>query len=109
MTTIEWLQHWFHSYCNGDWEHDEGIQLQTLDNPGWTLTVNLESTSLENRPFLRIQHDRNEDDWVRCWVESHRFEGRCGPCNLVELLEMFRTWAESEDVHRVKPSTDSER
>jgi Immunity protein 53 len=48
---IIWLQKWYQSQCNGDWEHSYGITIQTLDNPGWSLFVNLDGTMMEERSF----------------------------------------------------------
>jgi hypothetical protein len=39
-----WLLKWYKSHCNGDWEHGRGIHLDTIDNPGWSLSINLEDT-----------------------------------------------------------------
>ena len=39
-----WLQQWYYGHCNGDWEHGSGIHIDTLDNPGWSITINLEDT-----------------------------------------------------------------
>jgi Immunity protein 53 len=29
---FEWLQKWYQSQCDGDWEHGKGIQIGTLSN-----------------------------------------------------------------------------
>lgn len=92
---LRWLQAWYANQCDGDWEHQQGIQLETLDNPGWTLRVDLAGTALWNRPFARVQRgDIDSGDWAWCGVRAFRFEGSCGPLNLGELLGMFRAWAE---------------
>ncbi|TMB85990.1 MAG: hypothetical protein E6J45_14585 [Chloroflexi bacterium] len=28
------LQHWYLSRCDGEWEHQRGITIESLDNPG---------------------------------------------------------------------------
>lgn len=28
------LQNWYTQYCDGDWEHNEIINIHTIDNPG---------------------------------------------------------------------------
>jgi hypothetical protein len=93
MDTLEWLQTWYQKQCNGDWEHGYGVKIDTLDNPGWTVTVNLEGTELEGRTFDELKHERSESDWIRCWLEEKKFEGVGGPHNLLEILEVFRKWA----------------
>ena len=90
-----WLQHWYQAHCNGDWEHGRSIHLGTIDNPGWSLTINLRDTELENKRFQQIEIDRSEKDWVFCVVRDAKFEARCGAGNLSEILKLFRVWAES--------------
>ena len=93
---IIWLQEWYQSQCNGEWEHDYGITIQTLDNPGWSLLINLDGTTMEDRNFQPIQLERTEDDWIFCELKNKRFEAACGPLNLVEILEIFRNWVTSD-------------
>ncbi len=97
MDIIRMLQGWYASQCDGDWEHQHGVQLETLDNPGWRLTVDLEGTPLEGEPFQAVRDERTERDWVRCEVKNGRFEARCGPTNLEEVLTTFLDWAARVD------------
>ena len=48
---ISWLQNWYTTQCDGDWEHDYGITIGTLDNPGWYVVINLVETPLEAAAF----------------------------------------------------------
>lgn len=65
-----WLQKWYQAHCDGDWEHGSGIHLGTIDNPGWSLTVNLKDTELEDRKFQKVKVERSENDWVVCTVKD---------------------------------------
>jgi hypothetical protein len=89
-----WLLKWYQSHCNGDWEHGRGIHIDTIDNPGWSLSINLEDTELENIKFNEVKIERFDDDWFFCFIKNNIFEGRCGPLNLPEILQIFRHWAE---------------
>jgi hypothetical protein len=89
---LMWLQAWYTALCNGDWEHDEGIQIGTLDNPGWDLRIALTGTAWEAKPFERIKVERDEHDWVHAWVEDVIYNSACGPTNLSEALFIFREW-----------------
>jgi hypothetical protein len=91
-----WLQKWYQAHCDGDWEHDSGIHLGTIDNPGWSLTVNLQDTELEDKKFQKVKIKRSANDWVVCTVKDNNFEGRCGAGNLPEVLKLFRDWAEDK-------------
>jgi len=48
MSSLQELQEWYLSQCNEDWEHTYGVSIGTIDNPGWSLEVELSDTSLEN-------------------------------------------------------------
>jgi hypothetical protein len=93
MDDLDWLQAWYVAHCDGDWEHQEGVRLSTVDNPGWRLKVNLAETNLAQRPFDRLEVERTEHDWMHCWVEDETFHAACGPRNLTEVLRVFRAWA----------------
>ena len=44
ITALQRLEQWFAARCNGDWEHASGVTIETLDNPGWRLWVDLTGT-----------------------------------------------------------------
>jgi len=46
-TIIKRLEEWFAKYCNGDWEHDTVIKLDTLGKPGWYVEIRLEGTVMD--------------------------------------------------------------
>lgn len=41
---IDRIQSWFAERCNGEWEHEFGITIETLDNPGWRVRIDLAGT-----------------------------------------------------------------
>jgi Immunity protein 53 len=92
-SVLNWLQEFYLSECDGQWEHGVGYTISTLDNPGWSIDFDLEATPLENKAFEPIRLERTENDWVHCRVEANLFQGRGGPKNLTELLTIFRDWA----------------
>lgn len=89
---IIWLQNWFQSNCNGDWEHGCTIKIANLDNPGWYVYIDLEGTDMENIIFQTVDIEKSETDWIFCQVECLQFKGTCGSLNLLEMLEIFRSW-----------------
>lgn len=94
-TLLAWLQYWYLRHCDDDWEHSYGVSIDTLDNPGWSVRIDLKGTSLEGRGLARQQIERSESDWIHWWVADGKFEGAGGPQNLTDILLAFRTWAES--------------
>ncbi|UCH44768.1 MAG: hypothetical protein JSV11_10785 [Nitrospiraceae bacterium] len=41
MNNFDRLNRWYINQCNGDWEHQYGIVIETLDNPGWRVKIDL--------------------------------------------------------------------
>jgi len=87
------LEDWFAGNCDGDWEHGWGVRISTLDNPGWSVDIDLTGTSLSGKAFDRVREERAEHDWVHCWLEAEVFKGRGGPKNLSEILGRFLRWS----------------
>jgi len=90
---LEKLEQWYSKQCNGDWEHQCGIQIETLDNPGWRLIIDLKDTELQNKIFTQTKIERSENDWYHCNVMENKFIGNCGPFNLHEVLNVFFLWS----------------
>ena len=95
MTDFEWLQEWYISHCDGDWEHAFGLSLTTLDNPGWGLSIDLDGTKLEDLPFNNIKREISESDWMHCFVRDNKFEAAGDPLKLTQMIRVFRDWATS--------------
>jgi len=96
------LQQWYASQSDGDWEHCYGIKIETLDNPGWQITIDLAETELEDVPFAEVQHNeiaqRYEDnpDWFVCRKVDSEFEGLGGPEQLEAIIGVFLAWLHSQ-------------
>jgi hypothetical protein len=103
MNALAELQQWYASNCNGDWEHSYGIKIETLDNPGWFLRIELEDTNLQNRSFVNIEIENNEEDWYICKVNKNRFEALGDPTKLNKLIEIFLDWAKSQNSDWLTP------
>ena len=79
------LQQWYEAQCNGDWEHQYGISIETLDNPGWRV----ESAGV---PFTRIEEKHQNGKWLLCWTEKDKFVGAGDPSKLIVILQHFLEW-----------------
>lgn len=90
---IKQLQAWYHSQCDGDWEHVAGISIGTVDNPGWTVSICIVGTPLEGVPFSKVSADASESDWYRCRVADGCFQGAGDPTKLLTILKAFLSWA----------------
>ncbi|MFE6026463.1 Imm53 family immunity protein [Streptomyces niveus] len=43
---LDWLRNWYAQQCDGEWEHERGVRIATIDNPGWTVSIDLEESEL---------------------------------------------------------------
>lgn len=100
---LKWLMEWYAGECNSDWEHSFGVKIDTLDNPGWSLKIDLRETRLEQLPFVKTSFGEPASDleeWKRLgswWVaevKSGCFEAAGGPLDLSTMIRVFRDWVE---------------
>ncbi|MBL7739161.1 MAG: immunity 53 family protein [Chitinophagaceae bacterium] len=90
-----WIQEWYKSQCNGDWEHQYGLTIDTLDNPGWSIEIDLAFTTLEKLVIDRVFVEKNENDWFYYTVSDAQYIA-CGDPNKLEfLLERFKEIVDS--------------
>lgn len=93
MTDLEWLGEWFQQQCDGDWEHEFGVAIETLDNPGWSFRVDLTGTLLSDVAFVAADVNDGER-WMRLWKDNpSAFCGASSPTMLPVMLARFREWA----------------
>jgi Immunity protein 53 len=83
---IEWLENWYVGRCDGEWEHECGVEIETLDNPGWSLQVDVGD---ELRAFERVEWEEGEE-WLHAWLEDGQLNVTCGPRSLRRALRLVR-------------------
>jgi hypothetical protein len=88
------LAAWYERQCVDEWHEDHGVKIDTLDNPGWSLKVDLEGTALEDRPYDDVKIERSENDWIVARRYGSVFEAFGGPRNLDEMINIFVQWAD---------------
>jgi len=89
MDLLEQVEDWYSSQCDGDWEHQHGISIDTLDNPGWSVTIDLKGTNLSGVVMSPHHRHASDSDWVSCEVRDAKFIGNGGSRNLGTILELF--------------------
>jgi hypothetical protein len=98
MVALSGLQAWYLAQCDGDWEHSCGIRIETLDNPGWSLVVDLTDTHMDGREFDSVERgvggdsSPDDQDWLACKVSDNKFVAHGGPQNLAEMITVFLRW-----------------
>jgi len=99
MDSLARLQDWYIQQCDGDWEHSYGVRIETLDNPGWNLEIDLVDTQLEGKPFEPVNYgmfdevETSGNEWIFCKVEDNKFSAGGGPHKLNEIINVFLHWA----------------
>lgn len=88
------LMKWYATHCDGKWEHQFGVRIETLDNPGWIVEVDLTETELAERSYASRTVNRSQRDWLNCKVENQRFIGAGDVTKLTELIREFLSFAE---------------
>ncbi len=90
INILTWLSDWYKSNCDGDWEHDYGVKIETLDNPGWSLTIDLENTKFEIIEIEWKYFEENDFDWFGYKVKDRKYEASGDPSKLVSLIRKFK-------------------
>jgi len=65
------------------------LKIGTLDNPGWSLRIDLEGTPLRGETFQEHQTEWSNDDWIVARKNFDVFEASGGPVNLNGMIEDF--------------------
>lgn len=98
LNHVEWLQNWYGERCNGEWEHSYGVSIGTLDNPGWSVKIDLKGTPFESTEMAPVKTDSGSEaapDWMYCRVSDSQFLGVGDSHKLVKLIGVFRSWVEA--------------
>ena len=96
MNVLKWLEDWYSKKCNGDWEHTFGLQINTIDNPGWSISIDIKETSLEGLQIPYACFENSEDDWYCYKVENDKYDAFGDASKLEFLLLNFRKIVESK-------------
>ena len=91
-----WLEHWYLSQCDGSWEHGSAITIETLDNPGWRVKINLNGTRFAAMLNTEIKESYESDsDWMICRITEGVYDAAGGPLRLGAMIQTFRSWIEN--------------
>ena len=92
---MNWLTEWFKSQCNGDWEHENQIQIYTVDNPGWVVKIDLRNTMLEKLEVEYKLVEKDENDWYGFSIKNAVYDGAGDLDKLELLINKFREIVET--------------
>jgi len=98
------LQDWYRRNCDGEWEHHYGIKIETCDNPGWWIKIDLHGTDLSSASFVRVAENVDGDGcsqsptWLCCQVKDEVWHGACDENQLQRVLEIFVVWMKAHNL-----------
>lgn len=92
------LQSWYEKHCNGDWEHSYGVRIETLDNPGWFLRIDLSGTEYSGRKLAMDENGISgaKRTWMTHYIKDNQFCAAGGPSTLPLLISCFFAWIDSQ-------------
>jgi len=86
---LEWLQEWYKTQCNGDWEHDHVIKIETLDNPGWYVEIDFNNTNCEIKDSKWNLYELNDNNWIGYKIENNVYSASGDFLKLTLILKIF--------------------
>ena len=93
MSHLEALQEWYALMCDGDWGHSFGIKIDTVDNPGWVVSIDISETPVSGRTWT-MDEEFSTGEWLRIKCDGKVFHVACGPRSLDRGIEAFLRFAD---------------
>ncbi|WP_167932219.1 immunity 53 family protein [Streptomyces spiramenti] len=95
MSNLKDIQQWYAAACDGDWEHSYGIRIETTDNPGWIISVDLARTALYGR-MCEMEDECTDGSWASAKSDGIEFVAGCDPSSLERAIGYFVEFAAAE-------------
>ena len=98
MKLLNWLQdcRYFNLNKSESVNLSEVINIVTIDNPGWYITINMDYTKFEIKTFDLLSIDNGDNDWVFIKINEGKYNGVGDKNKLIYILEFFRKWHQNE-------------
>lgn len=90
MNAFDFVAAWYRNHCDGDWEHQYGVHIGTIDNPGWEVRIDLAHTEMENLELGYKLIEISDSGWFGYSVKNKVFVGAGDPAKLEALLNAFK-------------------
>lgn len=89
--TLQWLMSWYNEQCNNVWDSSMGVTINTLDNPGWDIYIDVKNTSLNKHEILYTSDPWDEKgNWYGYSIREGIFNGYGDPDKLSILILSFK-------------------
>ena len=93
------LSQWYARHCDGEWENHHGISIETTDNPGWWVSIDLRGTELDGRAFPPIFMGVDtggfpvQPSWLCCRLQDAKWHGAVDANRLPDIIGHFPAWS----------------
>ena len=104
IDAVKSLEDWFGAQCDEHWEHSFGISIETIDNPGWSVEIDLIDTPWADLSIPFSHSKRSDTDWVQIEIRGGKFIGGGGVKNLNEILRKFRAVVSKPSINAALPN-----
>lgn len=94
---IDWLQNWFDAQCDGNWEHEYGIRIETIDNPGWNIEIDLPpqiSHSIASQEWQLFE--LSDNNWIGYKINNNIFSASGDQKKLNLMILIFKELVENK-------------
>lgn len=87
---FDWLQRFFLSNCDGQWEHYYGCKIDTMSDPGWRLEFDLTGTLYSGATLDLLEDQTGPLVWMKCEIVDGVFKAQCAPRQLGDCIQILR-------------------
>ncbi|EJF54303.1 hypothetical protein SapgrDRAFT_2647 [Saprospira grandis DSM 2844] len=94
---LAWIEDWFSFHCDGDWEHQYGFTIKTIESGGWSVQIDLIETLLEDTEIAWQLVKKSENDWYGLAIKDSVFTASGDLRKLSFLLHSFKELVEAAD------------
>ncbi len=96
---IDWLQNWFEEQCDGNWEHEYSIRIETIDNPGWSIEIDLPEQINEITVSQKWKlFELSDDNWLGYKIENNIFFASGDPKKLDLMILIFKEFIKKKNI-----------
>jgi hypothetical protein len=96
--SLEFLTQWYRNECDGDWEHQHCIRIETIDNPGWKLEVDISETILSGSKFPYNILELTLDRWLGVKCDNDVFSAFGDTFSLNDIIDLFKLFVEGKGI-----------
>lgn len=103
---LKWLEKWYLSNCNGDWEHCFGLIINYTSNQEWYVSIDLDETDAEDLVLEKHEIHNSEDDWMIYQIKNRCFQGAGDSTKIRQILSIFKDLIDKIEVNNTSSNFD---